>query len=76
MKVTIYSKEGCQYCDHAVALSEAEGLEYEKIMVEKEELKKLCDGKAATYPQIFIDGRHVETTLNTRNTSKKSTNPS
>ena len=36
MKVIIYSKEGCQYCDHAVTLSEAEGLEYEKILIEKE----------------------------------------
>ena len=41
MKVIIYSKEGCQYCDHAVTLSEAEGLEYEKILIEKEELKNL-----------------------------------
>ena len=39
MKVTIYSKEGCDYCDHAVRLCESENLEYEKIMVDKEELK-------------------------------------
>ena len=59
MKVIIYSKEGCQYCDHAVTLSEAEGLEYEKILIEKEELKKLCGGSIDSYPQIFIDGRHI-----------------
>ena len=59
MKVRIYSKEGCQYCDHAVNLCESEGLEYEKLMVDKEELKKACGQGAATYPQISIDGRHI-----------------
>jgi len=59
MKVSIYSKEGCQYCDHAVTLCESEGLEYEKLMVDKEELKKVCGSGATTYPQISIDGRHI-----------------
>jgi len=59
MKITIYSKEGCQYCDHAVTLCESEGVEYEKLMIEKEELKALCDGKLVTYPQIFVDGRRI-----------------
>jgi len=59
MKVTIYSKEGCQYCDHAKTLCESEGLDYEKLMVDKEELKKACGPSAATYPQISIDGRHI-----------------
>jgi len=36
MKVIIYSKEGCEYCDHAKALCESEGLYYEKVMIEKE----------------------------------------
>lgn len=54
MKVIIYSKEGCKYCDHAKELCESENLEYEKIMVDKEELTKLCGGKVAAYPQIFI----------------------
>ena len=61
MKVIIYSKEGCQYCDHAVTLCESENLEYEKVMIDKEELKKLCDGSVITYPQIFIDGRRIGT---------------
>jgi ribonucleotide reductase beta subunit family protein with ferritin-like domain len=61
MKVSIYSKDGCQYCDHAVSLCEAEGLEYEKLVVDKEELKKACGPGATTYPQISIDGRHVGT---------------
>ena len=61
MKVTIYSKEGCQYCDHAVSLCESEGLQHEKIMIEKDKLKEICNGVVAAYPQIFIDDRHVGT---------------
>ena len=38
MKVFIYSKEGCTYCDHAVTLCETESLEYEKVMVDKDKL--------------------------------------
>ena len=55
MKVTIYSKEGCQYCDHAVSLCESEGLQHEKIMIEKDKLKEICNGVVAAYPQIFIE---------------------
>ena len=61
MKVIIYSKEGCQYCDHAVSLCESEGLEYEKVMIDKEKLKEICGGSVSTYPQIFINDRHVGT---------------
>ena len=59
MKITIYSKEGCQYCEHAVTLCESEGMDYEKVMIEKEDLKKLCDGRLDSYPQIFSDGRRI-----------------
>ena len=41
MKVIIYSKEGCQYCDHAVTLSEAEGLESRKDFDRKGGTKKI-----------------------------------
>ena len=61
MKVIIYSKEGCQYCDHAVELCETEGLDYEKVMIDKEKLKEICGGPVTTYPQIFIDGRRIGT---------------
>ena len=61
MKVIIYSKEGCDYCDHAARLCESENLEYEKIMVDGEELKSLCGKTVATYPQICINGNHIGT---------------
>ena len=59
MKVTIYSKEGCQYCDHAVTLCESEGFEFEKVMIDKDTLKEKCGYSITTYPQIFIDDRRV-----------------
>ena len=59
MKVIIYSKEGCEYCDHAKTLCESENFDHEKIMVDKEELKKVCGGSASTYPQIFINEKHI-----------------
>ena len=64
MKVTIYSKEGCEYCGHAVKLGESEGLEFEKKMVNGAELKSLCGKATATYPQISIDGSLVGTYFN------------
>jgi ribonucleotide reductase beta subunit family protein with ferritin-like domain len=59
MKVHIYSKEGCQYCDLAVKLCASEGLDHEKIMIEKDKLKELCGGRLDSYPQIFVDDRHI-----------------
>ena len=59
MKVHIYSKEGCQYCDLAVKLCASEGLDHEKIMIEKENLKELCGGRLDSYPQIFVDDHHI-----------------
>jgi len=54
MTFFIYSKEGCELCEQAVKLCEADGLEYEKVMIEKEDLKRKCGGKEfGQYPQIF-----------------------
>ena len=59
MRVKIYSKEGCEYCDHAVKLCESENIEYEKIIIDKDELKKICEKPFTSYPQIFINERHI-----------------
>jgi len=61
MRVIIYSKEGCSYCEFAKNLCESEGLDYEKRYVDNEELKQLCGQSATTYPQIFINDRHIGT---------------
>ena len=59
MRVIIYSKDGCDYCNNAVNLCEAENLEYTKIIVDKAELKEKCGSSVSTYPQIFINDRHI-----------------
>jgi glutaredoxin len=59
MKVIIYSKEGCEYCDHAKTLCESEGLDHEKVMVDKEELKKLCGGSVQPTLKYLLTDRHI-----------------
>ena len=58
MRVTIYSKDGCTYCDHAVTLCEAEGFDYEKIPIDKDELIKLG---GVSYPLVYINQRPIGT---------------
>jgi ribonucleotide reductase beta subunit family protein with ferritin-like domain len=59
MKVRIYSKDGCGMCNKAVDLCESDNIEYEKINMDREELKVLCGGKLDSYPQIFMNDRHI-----------------
>lgn len=53
----VYSKAGCIFCDAAMELLEAKGIEYEEIKVpgneEAESLFKM--NKFKTVPQIFTD---------------------
>jgi glutaredoxin 3 len=53
----IYSKAGCIFCDAAMELLEAKGIEYEEIKVPgNEEATKLFKmNKFKTVPQIFTD---------------------
>ena len=60
MKITIYSKEGCEYCDHAKTLCESENFDHEKIMVDMEDLKKVSGGSASSYLQIYIHDNTIE----------------
>lgn len=59
MKVTIYSKAGCTYCDRTEELCKKNDLEYEKIIMGKEELEKLCLKRVVSYPQVYIDENHL-----------------
>lgn len=53
----VYSKAGCIFCDAAMELLEAKGIEYEEIKVPgNEEATKLFKmNKFKTVPQIFTD---------------------
>ena len=62
-KIEIYTKAFCGYCTRAKALLDSKGADYEEIdltmggprraeMIER-------SGGGATFPQIFIDGKHI-----------------
>ena len=67
-KVTIYTKEYCPYCSHAIALIEHKktihpSLKLEKISIDgdmtlREKMIKRSQG-SFTVPQIFINDVHV-----------------
>ncbi len=61
--IVIYTKPGCPYCSRAKALLERKGAAYQEIVASndpalKAEMVEKSGGKA-TFPQIFIDGKHV-----------------
>nr|WP_315052444.1 glutaredoxin 3 [uncultured Brevundimonas sp.] len=61
--IVIYTKPGCPYCSRAKALLERKGADYQEIVASndpalKAEMVEKSGGKA-TFPQIFIDGKHV-----------------
>ena len=53
MKVTVLSKDGCEYCDKAASLLESQGISFEKLRFSKEIHYEKT--KSRTYPQIFIN---------------------
>ena len=61
--IVIYTKHGCPYCSRAKALLERKGADYQEIVASndpalKAEMVEKSGGKA-TFPQIFIDGKHI-----------------
>ncbi len=61
--VVIYTKPGCPYCGRALGLLRDKGVEYEEIVAAFDPEKKAemvqRSGGRATFPQIFIGGRHI-----------------
>lgn len=62
-EVVLYTKPGCPYCIRALALLDFKGVEYENIVAsndpeKKAEMVQRSNGRA-TFPQIFIDDRHI-----------------
>jgi len=62
MKVVIYSKPQCPYCDMAKRLAEQKGYDLEVYMLgedfEREQLMETFPG-ARTFPQIIVDGEKI-----------------
>lgn len=62
-QVTIYTKPYCPYCIRAVELLETKGVAFNEIEAafdpdKRQEMMQRSGGRA-TFPQIFIDGRHI-----------------
>ena len=61
--VVLYTKPGCPYCIAAMGLLTRKGVEFTEIVAsndpeQKAEMIQKSGGKA-TFPQIFIDGKHI-----------------
>ena len=61
--VIIYTKPGCGYCHAAKALLDGKGADYIEIVASSDPAKKQemiqRSGGRMTFPQIFINGKHV-----------------
>lgn len=62
-KVTIYTKPYCPFCIRAVELLEAKGVAFDEIEAgfdpdKRQEMIQRSGGRA-TFPQIFVAGRHI-----------------
>ena len=62
-EVIIYTKPGCPYCAMAEALLARKGVDWTEIVAsndpeKKREMIQRSNGRM-TFPQIFIDGRHI-----------------
>ena len=55
----ILSKDGCVYCEHAKNLLSKHNLVFEVNKVSKSELIDLCEKNVSTYPQIFLNEKHL-----------------
>ena len=60
--VVIYTKPGCPYCVAAMGLLTRKGVEFTEIVASNDPAKKaemIEKSGRMTFPQIFIDGKHV-----------------
>jgi glutaredoxin 3 len=62
-KVVIYTREFCGYCARALALLTNKGVEFQEIPagMDPEKRKEMIQrsGGRNTFPQIFIDEKHI-----------------
>lgn len=62
MKVTIYSKDNCSFCDRAIALAESRELDYNILKLDTdftlEELKEKFPA-ARSFPIVIVDDENV-----------------
>ena len=59
MGIEIFSKMDCKYCTYAENICIDMNLDYKKVMVDKNDLKKYCGAQAVTYPQIKMNDKYI-----------------
>ncbi len=61
--IVIYTKPGCPYCSAAKSLLDKKGAAFTEIVASNDPAKKAemveKSGGKMTFPQIFIDGKHI-----------------
>ena len=62
-KIEIYTQAFCPYCERAVALLGAKGVEFQEIDAPQGSAARAAarerSGGRTSAPQIFIDGQHI-----------------
>ncbi|GMR08586.1 MAG: glutathione peroxidase [Gammaproteobacteria bacterium] len=61
LNVTVFTREGCEYCVRARGMLQDAGIAYEELVLNRdfsESTLRAVSGKA-TVPQIFIDGEYI-----------------
>lgn len=64
MKVVIYGKPNCPWCDRAKNLvKDVEGIEHEyiditQVGIDGPKLSEICGEEVRTVPQILVDGKY------------------
>ena len=62
MKIEIYSKEGCPYCQKAIKVCELKNWQYTEYKLDRDFLREEFLEKfptSSTFPRILIDGKLI-----------------
>lgn len=62
MKLVIYSRDGCVYCDMAIQLALSKGIDTQIMKLDRDYTVEDFTSKfpyAHTVPQIELDGEHI-----------------
>ena len=61
LDVAVFTREGCPYCVRAKGLLNDAGIEFEELALNRDYTDQTLRAVSAriTYPQVFIDGRHI-----------------
>jgi len=61
MDVTVFTREGCQYCARAKGLLHDAGIQFEELVLNRDyhEVTLRAVSGRSTVPQVFINGKHI-----------------